>query len=232
MVDHDKHIEYDPIFTSMWKQKLIPPVFSLAVERHVPNGGLGGYLALGGIPTVPVQSPFASTRIVNVPSDTGDVNKTKELLEYTFLVEGMTFQASVNASARNQSTTPPPVYTNMTNFYAILDSGTARLYLPMPQANVVNSLFQPAARFDERLGVGWIHCSAIPPRVGFQIGGQVFQLNPQDLVQDNHDGTCSSTVLGNPSGGGILGIQFFWNTLVVHDVGESVIRLASRNVNP
>lgn len=57
-------IEYDPIFTTLYKQGQIAPLFSLALER---NSG-GGYLALGGLPPVLPSGGFASTPILIVCS--------------------------------------------------------------------------------------------------------------------------------------------------------------------
>lgn len=55
-------IEYDPVFTTLWKQGKIPPVFSLALDRNTN----GGYLALGGLPPVQASSKFFSTPILIV----------------------------------------------------------------------------------------------------------------------------------------------------------------------
>ena len=54
---------YDPIFTSMWKNNLTTPLFSLALSRRVPSAarhhnssiveaGHESYLAFGGVPPV------------------------------------------------------------------------------------------------------------------------------------------------------------------------------------
>ena len=55
-------IEYDPVFTTLYKQKQIPAIFSLALERNTN----AGYLAFGGLPPVTPASNFASTPILIV----------------------------------------------------------------------------------------------------------------------------------------------------------------------
>lgn len=58
----ETEIKYDPIITTMIKQKLIDPVFSLALKRNSDSG----YLALGGLPPVEYTGSFTSTPILMV----------------------------------------------------------------------------------------------------------------------------------------------------------------------
>lgn len=60
--DDDKQVPYDPIMTTMVKQGLIEPVFSLVLDRESGNG----YLALGGLPPVNHTGTFATTAILMV----------------------------------------------------------------------------------------------------------------------------------------------------------------------
>ncbi len=53
------HHKYDPIFTNMYKQGLVPPVFSVAVDKKNQSG----YLAFGGLPPVDISHDFAKTPI-------------------------------------------------------------------------------------------------------------------------------------------------------------------------
>ena len=55
-------LEYDPVLTTMIKQGVMDPMFSLAFERN----GNGGVLALGGVPPMILDSPFATTPILIV----------------------------------------------------------------------------------------------------------------------------------------------------------------------
>ena len=65
-------LEYDPVLTTMIKQGVMEPMFSLAFERN----GDGGVLALGGVPPVILDSPFASTPILIVSSSNYDGRDT------------------------------------------------------------------------------------------------------------------------------------------------------------
>lgn len=57
-------VEYDPIITTMIKENIIDPVFSLALDRNSDSG----YLALGGLPPVNYTGSFATTPILMVSS--------------------------------------------------------------------------------------------------------------------------------------------------------------------
>lgn len=53
---------YNPIFTTMVSDGLIPNLFSLAIERDI--SGPSGYLAFGGLPPVSFDGSFTSTPIL------------------------------------------------------------------------------------------------------------------------------------------------------------------------
>lgn len=55
-------VEYDPIITTLIKEGLIEPVFSLALDRNSDSGSL----ALGGLPPGNYTGSFASTPILMV----------------------------------------------------------------------------------------------------------------------------------------------------------------------
>jgi hypothetical protein len=74
-----------------------------------------------------------------------------------------------------------------------------------------------------------VPCNATAPILGFQIGGEIFYINPDDLIRQNLDDTCETNVASRP-GLTLLGIQFFLNTVVVFDVGRSVVRVAAGGV--
>ncbi len=50
--------EYDPVFTSIYKQGLVSPIFSMSMNRNN-----SGWLTLGGLPPVDYAPDFASTPI-------------------------------------------------------------------------------------------------------------------------------------------------------------------------
>lgn len=57
-----QQITYDPLFTTMYKEGVIPPLFSLAILRD--TSGPSGYLALGGTPPVNYVQEYTSTPIL------------------------------------------------------------------------------------------------------------------------------------------------------------------------
>jgi hypothetical protein len=50
----NKHVAvpYSPLFTTMYQQGQIPPVFSIALSRPSPLRSNDGYIGLGGLPPV------------------------------------------------------------------------------------------------------------------------------------------------------------------------------------
>jgi hypothetical protein len=220
-------IPYNPLFTSMCKQGSIDGVFALAVNRNTPTLGNAGYRALGGIPPVAFHAPMVSSKIVPYEGES-------DLTLYNIVVSGISYEAgdydgpvkSTPHGGMSPYSNTSAAY-NSSSFIATLDSGTNAFYLPEAQAVAINSLFRPPAMFDPIYQVWWVNCSAIPPKVGLNIA-QMFDLNPIDLIQHNGDGTCWSTVrIGSP-GVYLLGIQFFYNTLVAFDVEAGYMRIAAR----
>jgi hypothetical protein len=202
----------------MWRQRLINPVFSIAAMRQIPDGGRAGYLALGGIPPVFFGSPFVSTRILGSTQTLGHSDPGFYAIE----IETMIYRTGAN----NASSSVPPTQ-KTSNFTGVLDCGTTQIRLPPSLAATINALFQPPAFYHSKSRMPWVQCSAVPPRIGFQVSGSVYYINSVDMIRHNSDGTCTSNVLeGGPLF--LLGMPFFWNTLVVHDIGEELIWLANR----
>jgi hypothetical protein len=112
-------MHYDPIFTSMYKQNVVPPIFSIALNRG--NGANGGYLALGGLPPVSFIQEFASTpiQILNVDHITGATNNTARQF-YLFEVDGLVYH---NGSQTLADSAPWKKTENGTGFQTIIDSG-------------------------------------------------------------------------------------------------------------
>ncbi|KAH7309973.1 aspartic peptidase domain-containing protein [Rhexocercosporidium sp. MPI-PUGE-AT-0058] len=61
----ENQLPYNPIFTTMYEQHKIAPVFSMAINRPSipPNGAPEGYLALGGLAPVSTTGQWARTDI-------------------------------------------------------------------------------------------------------------------------------------------------------------------------
>ncbi|KAI9815717.1 MAG: hypothetical protein M1827_002113 [Pycnora praestabilis] len=208
-------LEYNPIFTSMYTENLVAPLFTLALSRDAT----GGVLAIGGLPDVFYYPEFANTSIeifsmIDVP------NNTTQYTFYAITPAGLTFT---------------PAYTqysveHATDFEAIVDSGTTLIYLPTFLADEINAFFDPPAFFNETAGAYTVACGAAVPLFGVQIDSQTFYINGQDLIVNNGDGTCVTAINDGEDGPYILGDPFLKNVLAIFDVGASEMRFAAREV--
>lgn len=84
---------YNPIFTTMYKEGLVSSLFSLAISRNV--SGPGGYLALGGLPSISFNQTFTTTPILITSVD----GYSNSLDFYTINIDGVT----LNGNAVNSS---------------------------------------------------------------------------------------------------------------------------------
>ncbi|KIW06220.1 uncharacterized protein PV09_02696 [Verruconis gallopava] len=197
-------ITYDPLFTTMWKQGLSAPTFSLALQRNQ-----GGYIAFGGLPPVTTTGSYATTPLQNFNGKAGSAFTGQSF--YTITPDALVF----SGAASKQS-----------NQY-IIDSGTTLNYLPSSTAMAVNSLFSPKATLSN--GIYTVSCNAKPPVFGVKIGGQTFVINPVDMIlQDQTSGQCVSAIQdgGAAPGPFILGDAFLNNVVAVFDVGAAQMRFA------
>jgi hypothetical protein len=82
----ETQVPYNPVFTSMYKAGLIPPVFSLAISRSRPIAqkfGLPeGFLALGGLAPVITYGQWARSPIQYVQIGGGYVNGSLPYPQY------------------------------------------------------------------------------------------------------------------------------------------------------
>ncbi|KAI4116350.1 MAG: hypothetical protein LQ338_007732 [Usnochroma carphineum] len=202
-------IPYNGIFTNMWTQGLIAPVFSLAISRGEKSNSL---LALGGLPPVKHDSHFACAPFQIRHRFGQDINKP--VYQYYYItLDGVTYG---NASEK-------------VDLLADVDSGTSLIFLPSRIAYSVNKQFIPPAFIDGSRGEYVVDCNAKAPRFGIVIAGHTFYVNPQDLIHKTMDGSCITGITeagyGRPS---ILGDVFLRNVLAVFDVGASEMRFAAR----
>ena len=91
-------IHYDPIFTTMYKEGLVDPYFSMAISRD--TSGDGGYLTLGGLPPIDFNETWTSTDIY-VTDIEGYV---KHLDFYTLHVDDITVGDKVIKKAGGKNT--------------------------------------------------------------------------------------------------------------------------------
>lgn len=116
-----------------------------------------------------------------------------------------------------------------TAFPAIIASASSLLYLPTPIADELNALFDPP--IVKSNGIYTIPCNTTAPTIGVSISGDIFWIQPEDLVLAMGDGSCVSGVADGGDGSGavsVLGDPFLKNVLTVFDVGEGDMRFIRR----
>lgn len=236
---------YNNLFINMFEQGSIPPIFSITYNRGAQDGQQAGYLALGGLPPVQTVGPTAEVPIIDSPYDVytnafPNPYHGHELYSVTF--DGITYGPGTNTSTTSTVTyrrpTHPPssqnnTIVNSTSFIGYLDSGTSVLFLDPTVALAINNLFYPPAVFNSSTFYSDVPCDAIPPIISFKLGGVDLPIDSRDLIQPNLEGTdaegngCVTAVIGGayPS---TIGVPFYTNTVVVHDVDNSVVRVTER----
>lgn len=230
--DPTTQVIYDSIFTTMIKEKLVSPVFSLACERN----SSGGYLALGGLPPVKAGPLFGSTPIRKLEI----LNKTSMLTHYSFYTivpDGYIYQGSdrwsgIGSSWWSNLFNWPHI--NTTQFPVIVDSGTTLLILPTEMTKDIAGLFDPPAVLIASEGAYFAPCNAVVPEVSVVIGGVPFGIAAADLLlqgQTLPNDTSSCLVGFNDGGNGpfTLGDTFLNNVVAVFDVGASEMRFAQHH---
>ncbi|KAK0101189.1 hypothetical protein ONS95_012830 [Cadophora gregata] len=231
----EKQVPYDPIFTSMWKQHKIPPVFSLAIGRPSvpPHSASEGYLALGGLPPVSTTGPWARADIEISPLGPGYINGSlpyPQIQWYTITPDAFLY-----------TTTPagqPPVWKPLNTgppgtpkFQTIIDSGVTHTWLPTPIADHVASLFNPPAIWNQTIYGYAVPCTAAVPQLAVQINGVILPWHKKDIIMDDFtgEGGCVSGVNnGREYSPYTLGDTWMRSNLVVHDVGANEVRVRSR----
>ena len=195
----------------MYKRGYVNPVFSLAISRDETGTGDGGTIAIGG---VPADVANATGLYASTPIELLALSSSTDFLFYTISVEALDYDGADSAQSVQY----------------IVDSGTTLNYLPTPDADAVNALFDPPAYEEE--GLYYVDCDATAPDISVVIGGMEFATNPVDLKLFIDEGnTCVS---GIQDGGAvdeslfILGDVFLKNVLAVFDVGAAEMRFAER----
>lgn len=204
---------YSPLFTNMYAQGLIAPVFSLAISR---DDRVGGLLALGGLPPVKHDSYFVCTPFQLRPRPGLPATNTtdKPLFQFYYIkLGGVTYGNTTDNSTS----------------LATVDSGTSLIFLPSELAHHVNQQFDPPAYIDGSRGEYVVDCAAKPPRFGIGIRGHTFYVNPMDMIIKTKEGGCITGItaagFNRPA---VLGDVFLRNVLAVFDVGASEMRFAAR----
>jgi len=138
-------IPYNPVFTSMYTEGLVAPLFSLAIARSSRTSGTvaGGQLAIGGLPPVIFSPRFASAPFQLLTMN--DISAAAPQYQvYTITRSGFTYEGNKHthwSHPRFPNPFGPP--TNSSQVQVIIDSGTTLTYLPTGIADAVNALFDP-----------------------------------------------------------------------------------------
>jgi hypothetical protein len=214
-------IRYNTFFTNMYKQGLVDPYFSIAIDRLPPNvpSGPGGYLALGALPPITHGSIFAKADVeITNTIPASFTNGTKEITEWTLIVDSITY-----GSNHSQ-------VTNSTPFQAVVDSGNPFNILPLEMADAVNKAFTPpavtgtAAQIGSGQGLYIVQCDAVPPIFASQLVTKSSTTMDWDLILPFGNNTCISKIGAVVPTAGIslafLGDAFLKNVVAVFDFGR------------
>ncbi|KAK5657997.1 hypothetical protein OQA88_2551 [Cercophora sp. LCS_1] len=224
---------YDPIFTTLWKDKQITPMFSIALSRAVNKTGVDisetSYLALGGLPPVKYEEEsWARVKIQNMGEVKAWGLETEEHGLYVITAENYVWGTrdqdgkGVEGLARNE-----------TQFPVLVDVGSTLTILPRTLVNKLYAAFDPPAKYMSENGLFYARCDAKIPEFGITFGGQTFFMAPEDLlrqsVRDESGEYCRIGVTdGSDSGVQILGVTWLSNVLAVFDVEHHEMRFARR----
>ncbi|KAK0640705.1 aspartic peptidase domain-containing protein [Cercophora newfieldiana] len=228
---------YDPVFTTLWKEKLISPMFSIALSRHVDQSPTQSpvdpsletsYLALGGLPPVSYdEDSWARTPIQDMSTLKAWGITTKEHGLYI-----LTAEAYVYGNANGTFTvTGEGLSRNVSQFPVTIDAGATLTYMPTILAKKLYASFDPPAELIA-YGLYYAKCNAKVPQFGVQFGGKIFWMAPEDLLrQSARDPTkewCRVGVTDSDSIDPILGVTFLNSVVAVFDVEHHEMRFASR----
>ena len=223
-------VVYNPIFTNMYSEGHVAPLFSLAIDR----GTSGGLMAIGGLPPVIFSPLFASApfQLLTMTrfGTTSPIDGIPQYQFYTITVDGFRYKGNERTKWTHGNWPNPLIKpSDPSKVQLIVDSGTTLIYLPTGIANAVNALFVPPAIYDPNQGAYVVGCSAKAPEFGVTIGKQTFYINGLDMILPSGNGTCISGVDDAGTGGlSILGDVFLKNVLAIFDVGASEMRFAAR----
>lgn len=211
-------IYYSGIMETIFlKDKLVAPLFTLAISRDEANTTNGGTLTLGGFPDLTDPTINSSSTLV-----TADIEALQSVTTNNSASSALRYYV-VNATV--------PRYSDGSLEQFLVDTGTTTIYVRNTTAAAYNVGFNPPTWGFEDTGIYFVNCTAKPPPFAVRIDEYSFDINPMDLVVDAGYGLCASGVQsagnieGQPS---ILGDVFLKNVLAVFDVGAEKMSFASR----
>ncbi|KAL1860649.1 hypothetical protein VTK73DRAFT_7223 [Phialemonium thermophilum] len=225
------HRKYDPVFTSMYKQGLVDPVFSIAMNRTSGEG----WLAFGGLPPVEHEDDYARAAIRPIEIDNSPATKTENTY-YTIVPDGFVFGNlnTSNLTFSNPTWTADFNDTKPSQFPVILNSGLPFSFLP--RSVVLPYVLQFSAPVGRFGGQYWAPCNSTVPPFGVTLsGGKTIYLAEADILQQeftqvqSYEGLpvdlCLIAFMDTlPDGPFYLGDNFLNNFVSVFDVGNSEMR--------
>ncbi|KAM0137847.1 hypothetical protein ACHAO1_003732 [Botrytis cinerea] len=232
----ETQLPYDPIFTTMYKKHLIPPIFSLALSRPSNRIGHGnGYLALGGLPPIASHGAWAVAPIQIVAIGEGYIQGALPWPQhqvYTLTPDNFIYPGSQRQKWNPKHWSPLSMPSSSSQVQLFIDSGTTLIFLPNTISSALAALYKPPAVYNADLFAYSVPCNAKVPYFAVVIGGVSFPVDPRDMVQDDNTGTgnCVAGVSdGDPFDFYTLGDVFLKNVVVVFDVGASQLKFRSRD---
>jgi len=129
-----------------------------------------------------------------------------------------------NSTARVEQNTVPQL---------IVDSGTTLNVFPYEIAKSINQHFQPPATYIKSQGGWFVPCTAQSPKLGIQIGGQMFWTDNSSMilpqVTDPDTGFCATGIGAMDGPIFILGDVFLQGLVAVFNIGAKMeMRFAKR----
>jgi hypothetical protein len=205
----------------MFKKKLIPAVFSVALNRSNEKPGA---FALGGLPGPSIKhtNDWIKTQMqyLRFTQNSNDPQKPNDYQFYVMEVEGwdlprkMVTKEGVDISTKSQK--------------VILDTGSTLTQLPAYLATSINggNAWKPPAWKNDDTDQWMVNCNATPPKVGMRFGNKTIYYAPEDMIFMGRRDVCVSGI--QPGNASIVGGSFLKNIVAVFDVGAAQIRLAQR----
>ncbi|KAF1807976.1 acid protease [Eremomyces bilateralis CBS 781.70] len=244
---------YESLMFSLIRTRKTDPLFSIALDRTSQPISEGGVIAIGGLPPgVAYHSPWAVTPIELfqlLPSD------NQEFTFYAIGIQGIAvgklsdsrkFRRSAKFLNAHSKPQEPKIEKRFLRprqgapvdlvfpIQFIVDSGTTLNYLPAYYSEAIAAAYEPPAVYNWLDGLYHVQCNATVPYLAFQIGGQMLQIPPQDMIfQWNGTGTggqpfCYTGFADASQGINVLGGPFMKNVISVFDIGGARMHFAQR----
>ncbi|QDS77470.1 hypothetical protein FKW77_007133 [Venturia effusa] len=218
------NVPYAPIFTNLFRQKIIQPYFSIALNRAAEGPGM---LALGGLPGPPIRhtGKFIRTPMqqLTLTADRPKPRSEDGFVDYTFYV----------VRPDNLLANSVPLSPDVSSLQLIVDSGSRFCHLPKKIVDGLMSQWKPKPKLN-LVGEWEVGCDSTPPKLELEFNGSRISFDKKDLVIKLTGDICTSTIAYAPGGDGkakgkwILGAPFFRSVVAVFDVGAAEMRFADR----